>query len=202
MWIFMPPEQKISDAAVEKATGHDWAHWMGVLENWGAKKRPHKQIAAYLQEEHGLSPWWAQTVTVEYEKDRGLRKTGQVAGGGYQVGVTKTLDLTPEEAWKRFMGSKGLVDWLGQGAPKKLQEGQEFTLEDGAQVQVRVVKPGSHVRLFWQPPDWKKRSVLQVRLVERAGERTAVTFHHEDLPQQKSREEMRAHWKARLEALT
>jgi hypothetical protein len=35
---------------------------------------PHKQIAEYLYEKHGLSGWWSQVVTVVYEQERGLRE--------------------------------------------------------------------------------------------------------------------------------
>ena len=38
---------------------------------------PHKQIAEYLYEKHGLSGWWSQVVTVVYEQERGLREKHQ-----------------------------------------------------------------------------------------------------------------------------
>jgi hypothetical protein len=31
---------------------------------------PHKQIAEYLYEKHGLSGWWSQVVTVVYEQEQ------------------------------------------------------------------------------------------------------------------------------------
>jgi hypothetical protein len=31
--------------------------------------------------DHGISNWWAQTLTVDYEQARGLRKAGDSRGG-------------------------------------------------------------------------------------------------------------------------
>ena len=94
----MASEQKFSNEAVEKATGETWAHWFKVLDAWrqteGAefKKDPtklelaqgrgipkwwvkgHKAAAEYLWQEHKVSGWWAQSITVRYEWERGLRK--------------------------------------------------------------------------------------------------------------------------------
>ena len=40
--------------------------------------------------EHGVPGWWAQGVTVEYEKARGLRPIGGDRDGTYNVTASKT----------------------------------------------------------------------------------------------------------------
>ena len=55
-------DQPFSDDAVRKATGRVWAEWRAALDPW-APDLPHAEIARRLQDDYGLSAWWAQTVT-------------------------------------------------------------------------------------------------------------------------------------------
>ena len=66
---------------------------------------------------------------------------------------------------------------------------------------VRVVEPGSHVRMTWKPVDWDQPSTLQVPAMESSSERGTISFHQEQLPHQEAREAMKAHWKTKLKAL-
>jgi len=43
---------------------------LAILDKAGAKKMDHKQIVAYLSEQHQVGPWWQQMVTVGYEQAR------------------------------------------------------------------------------------------------------------------------------------
>ncbi len=63
----------ISDEAVKAKTGKSSTEWYSILDAWGATQKGHTLTAKYLAERHGVSPWWAQTVTVRYEWERGLR---------------------------------------------------------------------------------------------------------------------------------
>ena len=66
--------RRISEGAVRNKTGKGWAEWFAILDAWDAPSKGHTRSATYLREEHGVSPWWAQAVTVRYEWERGLRK--------------------------------------------------------------------------------------------------------------------------------
>ena len=86
----------ISADAVAKATGRDWDEWLDFLDALGARQMTHKQIVGLVAADGGLSNgWWQQMVTVGYEQARGLRKVGQTADAGYQIGVQKTIPNTP-----------------------------------------------------------------------------------------------------------
>jgi uncharacterized protein YndB with AHSA1/START domain len=115
---------------------------------------------------------------------------GETASGGYQVGVQRTVELTPEAAWERVFGPEGLAVWLRAGAPDRLTQGLDSTLEDGNTGDVRVIREGSHVGLTWQPPEWEAPSTLQVRVAEAASGRATIGFHHEGLPDRESRESL------------
>src|ERR671922_201454 len=70
----LPAEALIRpDEAVRQNTGKGWREWVSILDDWGARERTHRDIARHLQEEHGVPGWWAQTVTVGYERARGMR---------------------------------------------------------------------------------------------------------------------------------
>lgn len=110
-----------SEEAVMKATGKVWDEWMTLLEQRGAAKLNHTQIAALLHEEYDVAAWWAQTITVEYERMIGRREVGQSCTGTYQASASKTLPGTMEAvymAWQDHMkGKDNLNDVPYEQAP-------------------------------------------------------------------------------------
>ena len=190
----------ISDDAVREATGRGWRGWWKILDAWGAHRSSHAEIARYLAGEHGLSGWWSQMVTVQYEREQGLREVGESADG-FQMGAQRTFLPDARSAWDLLSSSRGLETWLGPGAPARLVEGEPYRLADGTTGEVRVVSPGSHVRLTWQPPLWSNPSTLQVRAVASSSGRGTISFHHEKLPDAGAREAMIEHWKDVLDEL-
>ncbi len=63
----------LSDIAVRRATGKSRDQWFGLLDAWDGVAKTHAGIARYLHEAHGIDGWWAQGVTVGYERARGMR---------------------------------------------------------------------------------------------------------------------------------
>ena len=63
----------ISDETVREKTGKSLAEWFKILDEWGMKEKGHTLTARYLEQQHGVSPWWSQMLTVRYEYERGLR---------------------------------------------------------------------------------------------------------------------------------
>src|SRR5688572_32670369 len=100
----------MSDAAVTKKTGRAWAEWAAELDRLGAAKMPHREIAALLHETLGVPGWWAQMVTVGYERIRGLRDKGQRRGGGYDVSKSKTFPVSIPTLWTALVRCR---PWLG-----------------------------------------------------------------------------------------
>jgi len=49
--------KRSSDEAVKAKTGKVWAEWFRILDKAGAKKWPHKEIAAYLHDKQNVSAW-------------------------------------------------------------------------------------------------------------------------------------------------
>jgi hypothetical protein len=64
--------RRTSDKAVRRATGRGRNEWFALLDLWGAAHK-HRDIAAWIMQEHNVGNWWAQRLTVDYEQARGLR---------------------------------------------------------------------------------------------------------------------------------
>lgn len=182
---------RISDAAVERATGRTWAAWLALLDAAGAADWAHKDVAAFLAATHGLSPWWSQMVAVDYERARGLRVTGETAGAGFEVGAQRTIALPQERAWELLTSPRGLAVWLGDLAGLTLAAGRAFATAIGIAGTVRVFNPPHHLRMAWQCEGWRRPSTLQVRAVPAGRGKTSLRFHHEQLAGERVREEMR-----------
>ena len=56
--------------------------------------------------------WWSQGVTVGYERARGMRARNQRPGQGFEVSVSKTVDMPTLEAWRAFVEPKRRAEWL------------------------------------------------------------------------------------------
>ena len=115
--------------------------------------------------------------------------TGLTKGAGWQIGVSRTLPCTPEEAWDLLTSDVGRA--VGQ-AP-----------EDGTAGEVRSLRPLDRMRVIWTPAGWDHDTTVQV-VVRPAKTGTSIRFHQERMASADERERQRAHWSAvldRLEAL-
>ncbi|HYF63077.1 MAG TPA: SRPBCC domain-containing protein [Herpetosiphonaceae bacterium] len=128
----------------------------------------------------------------ERESTAGLAKDGT-----YAVGVRRTFASTPQHAWDVLTSPEGLAIWLG--ADLEMAKGAAYQIPGAAGV-VRVVSPGSHVRLTWHPDGWAAASTIQVRVLPAAGG-TTVSFHQENLPGAAERAAMQQRWSDALDRL-
>jgi len=130
----------------------------------------------------------------------GRREVGKTRDAGYQVGIRRTLPLGIDDAWRLVTSPEGMRAWLGEGAAVELSPGSEYALADGPSGMVRVVEPGSHLRLTWLTEGWPRPSTIQVRVLP-AARGSTIALHQEHLPNAAARTERRAHFAAALDAL-
>jgi uncharacterized protein YndB with AHSA1/START domain len=194
--------ENISNKAVVKATEKSWDAWHKVLKRAKVDDLTHKEIVTYLREKHGLTHWWAQTITVDYEQYIGRRKEGQTQSADFQIGVRKTLNFPSSDVWDLLMSPKGSQLWLGKNRLKNFDEGKKYSTSEGTTGEFRVNKPYHHIRLTWKLKDWERPSVLQVRVIPVSSKKSTISFHQEKLKNQKVREQMRAHWKEVLKKIS
>lgn len=138
--------QSIGTEAIARATAKSWSDWLAWLETQQARDLTHQEIAERIRERGDVSGWWAQTITVAYEQHIGRREPGQDCDGSYQVGVSKTLPTTLDEAlarWSELMaGAESLSDIpISRGPETSSTEKWRYWrcgLADGSRVSVHV----------------------------------------------------------------
>lgn len=91
-------KQAISDAAIKKATGHEWSYWYGRLNDTGAEQLSHKDIVARLSDGYGVASWWAQTLAVRYEQAINRRVVGQNSSSDFFASASTTLTGSIDDA--------------------------------------------------------------------------------------------------------
>jgi hypothetical protein len=138
--------QSISDSAVTKATGRSWEEWFALLNNVGAEQLSHKEIAHKLYSEHEVEGWWAQNITVEFERLIGRRAHGQRQDGDYEISVNKTFLGTMDRAlaaWQALVGDASVFDGVvfsSEPATSKTDKWRYWrvSLADGTRVNVII----------------------------------------------------------------
>ena len=168
-----------SEEAVLGATGRTYPGWFAILDAWGASARRHADIAAWLADEHGVAPWWRQSVTVAYERARGMRAVHQTTDG-FSVGVTRTVAAEADAALAAFTDPAIRSSWLG----------------DVSLNQRRTTAAGS-ARFDWQDPP----SRLVVFVESKGTGKSSVWVSHERLPDVDTAAREKAAWRERLGAL-
>jgi len=107
--------KKISDEAVKKSTGKMWRDWFSLLNKAGAKKMEHKQVAKLLHEKYGLSGWWSQMVTVQYEQEVKGRKMHEKPEG-FQISKSTTLVTPVTKIYNTINSPLKRIVWLKDSA--------------------------------------------------------------------------------------
>ncbi|GAA1722415.1 hypothetical protein GCM10009809_17620 [Isoptericola hypogeus] len=132
--------QTIGDDAVAEATGRGRGEWFSLLDAAGASGWSHREIAAWLAAEHGVDGWWAQSVTVAYEQERGMRAPGQRADGRFEVSSTKSVAGDLEGVFALVADAEHRARWLDPGLAEA---------GAGERSEVLGATPTSSVRLVW-----------------------------------------------------
>jgi hypothetical protein len=169
----------MSDEALIRGSGKPIAEWLRILDGWGATAHTHTEIARWLVAEHGTGGWWAQGVTVAYERARGMRAMHQ-RPDGYSVSVSRTIGASAEEVRLAFTSATRRRRWLPD-----------------APIRQRRTTAANGARFDWAEPP----SRVIVLLTPKAAERTQVTVTHEKLADAADVDRMRALWRDRLAVL-
>jgi len=182
----------MSDAAFLKKTGHDLGHWFAVLDRFGAVEKGHTASARHLYQDHGVDGWYAQGITVSYERARGVRGVNQRCDGAWEVSVSKTLNTTTKRAVKAFTDARTRANWSAEADPglaKALGSGLLDKKSKGF-----VIRPDGLARFRYK---WNDTTV-QLYMVPKPGDKVALTVQHSKLPSGDSVASYRSQWKAAL----
>jgi uncharacterized protein YndB with AHSA1/START domain len=166
----------MSDETVRSRTGKGWSEWFSILDEAGAKEKSHKEIVAVINQNYEVDLWWQQSITVEYEKARGLRDKGQAAEG-YQVSASKTFPVDMETLFNAWNDPSLREGWLPD-----------------APMMVNKATPGKSMRISWRDGE----SRVDVYFTAKGEKKSAVQLQHSKLSDAQEGERMKVYWKEAL----
>jgi hypothetical protein len=172
-------DERVSDAVIERETGKTWDEWFAILNGWGARGKKHPEIAHFLRGEHGVPNWWAQSVTVGYERARGMRLKYEHADG-FAVSASKTIAVPVVALFEAFVDDAQRRKWLAEGT-----------------MSLRTSQPRRSARFDWE--DGSTR--VAVGFTDKGPSKSMVALAHERLADADEAETMKAMWKERLAEL-
>lgn len=167
------------DETIIKGTGRAWAHWLALLDDAGAMERSHTEIARWLVATQDITGWWAQMVTVGYERARGRRAVHQTKRG-FEVSVSKTIRAPLATVWAVVTDPALQPAWIDAGIlePTTVREG----------VRARFLVAGGPI-------------TVEASFDPRAEDRTTVTVTVRKLQDREDVERQRAVWRERSRRL-
>lgn len=173
-------EPIVSEDALVGATGRSWEQWFAILDAWGGTERPHGEIARHLADAEGVEPWWTQTITVGYERARGIRVKHQRADGVFAVSTSKTIAASAEQLFGSVVDDARRGAWLGEGS-----------------MDLRTAREPKVAHFDWEDG----RSRVHVWFTEKGPRKTTVAVQHERLDGAEEAAAEKARWTERLVAL-
>lgn len=192
--------REFRDEIVLEKTGRTREAWFTALDAFGAADRGHTATAAHLASDHGVSPWWSQAITVEYERARGIRSFGERADG-FAFTVQRALAVPAERVWQAFADDDEAAAWRGARHRQQFSEGGTWRTAGGDHGEFRRIVDGRFVRFTWGHGRRAPDSVVEVQFVARAVDRSTVKLTHRRIRSAEEREELRAHWSWALDSL-
>jgi len=166
----------MSDAALKAKTGRTWDQWFTLLDKAGAAKMTHGAIAKLVATRHKIPGWWAQAVTVGYERARGLRKVNETLAG-FRTGVSRTLDAGMDAAFGAWDNAKTRAALLKE------------------KVDLSTRDPGKNLRFAW------KVGRVEVRFVVKSAKKTQVTVDHTGLKSESQVDKFKTQWSETMDKL-
>lgn len=164
----------MADDALQAKTGKSWAAWRDALDEAGARDLDHTAIASLIGERWPeIGAWWAQTVTVGYERIAGKRAVGEMPGGTFAAGKSKTVKRPLEALYRAFRDA----DWM------RLAE-------------VSTDRPGVVLRAGL--PDGSRFAAY---FTEKGPDKSSVSVQHTKLETAEDREAWKVIWGERLNTL-
>ena len=168
-----------SEAIIKEKTGCGWERWVKALDHKKAYTWPHREIAKYVNEKYKIPGWWAQTITVGYERIKGLRAVGQRRDGSFEANKSKTFPVPLARLYRAFNDARTRARWL-----------------PGVDLTVRTATRERSMRITW--PD---RTSVVVGFEGKGPGKSLVALTHEKLPDRDSATRTKQYWAERLGAL-
>ena len=146
-----------SDAVLKAKTGCTWERWVKALDRAQAYTWSHREIATHVHEKYKIPGWWAQTVTVGYERIKGLRAIGQRRDGSFEASKSRTFAVPLVRLYRAWHDSSTRARWL-----------------PGVDLTVRTATRGKSMRITWPDRTSVEVGFMRKARRERARSRSAI----------------------------
>lgn len=171
-------EPEVDDVGVHKATGRRWNDWCDLIDARPADVQGHTAIAQWLVEQHAVGRWWAQSVTVGWERISGARLPHQMADGSFTAGKSRTIGGDASALRRLLLDAQGRSD---------LFPGHVATLKSRPSAKSIRLALGD--------------GIAQFDLEAKDEGRVKVTVSHTGLPSSESVEQWKFYWAEWLDAI-
>ena len=170
------------DDALRAATGKDWNEWLALLDASGAAAQglDHQRLLELtMQSLPETAGWWAQMVSVGYERVRGLREKHESCNGEFQATLSKTFPVPLFAAFAAWADASIRGEWL-----------------DAPDLSFTKLNAGRNIRARW--PDG---SLLDIRFNATGPDRCQIVVDTMKLNDGEAVQQAKAFWQAQFERL-
>jgi len=170
------------DDALRAATGKGWNEWLAQLDAAGAaaKGLDHNRLLDLTMKSLPESAgWWAQMVSVGYERVRGLRQMHESCNGEFQATLSKTFPVPLFAAFAAWADASIRGEWL-----------------DAPDLSFTKLNAGRNIRARW--PDG---SLLDIRFNATGPDRCQIVVDTMKLNDGEAVQQAKAFWQAQFERL-
>jgi uncharacterized protein YndB with AHSA1/START domain len=150
-----------------------------ALDSHQAHTWPHGKIAEFVHTKYKVGDWWSQTVTVGYERIKGLRAIGQRRDGKFEANKSKMFPVPVSRLYRAWSQTRLRNAWLGE-----------------SELVVRTARANKSMRITW-PGD----TSVEVLFYSKPGGKSQVAIQHRKLPDKATGDRLKAFWTERLDAL-
>ncbi len=168
-----------SNTAVKAKTGHTWKQWVQELDAVDATGMAHRDIVKHIHASYDVTGWWAQMVTVGYERVRGLREVGQRCDGQYNANKSKTFAVPISKLYRAFSTKPTRSRWL-----------------PGVDLKIRTATVEKSMRITW-PDD----TSVHAYFTAKGSQKSQVAIQHVGLVAKADITKRKEFWTQRLAAL-
>lgn len=174
-WVSQPEH---TDEAIVTNTGRSWDQWRELIDTWPRHDAGHREVAAWLQREHDVDGWWAQAITVGWERITGRRLPSQMADGTFTANKSATI-TTDHDALRQM-----LLDAVGRA-----------DLFPGLETELRSRPTSKNIRIGLE------QGVAEINLAPKGDGRATITVAHTKLTSPRDMKHWKAFWNDWLAAL-
>jgi hypothetical protein len=167
------------DSVIKGKTGCAWDKWVKTLDHLGAEKMSHREVAMMVHEKFKVAEWWSQSVTVGYERIKGLRARGQRRDGSYEATKSRTYNVPIETLFEAWSDAKRRRKWL-----------------DVPGVKIRTATAPKSMRIGW--PDG---AIIAVGFLAKGKAKSSVALAHTKVPDRDTADGLKRYWSDRLDSL-